>query len=401
MTPVEMLCRHFNCEPQALPDHLSRYSFAIKIQDELFVRSIADIDPDAGSLGFYSDMIFGVELHLVETVDIRQRTQEDYQAFSQGKPGEPFAMLANDCALRRIRHGLKAEDTGAFSATALSPLPSYGEILGVQMNETLTAIAFYRVQPGERFYDQHTNQFALYYSFYRTYYSDIRLSAISQINSAQHSLIENFLHYRPSIVQVTEQLAEISTLTKDTIGELIDAKEGFADFFAIIQQQESLLKNELEHKVNTLQSSYEQVTGIVDSISSIAEKTNLLALNAAIEAARAGEQGRGFAVVADEVRKLAMTTKDQLDSASKTISHVDASISEINQSISDIGGLMHEVTQKSERLQHTISQTVDSSSTTLERSTQGVATAEDTHQQMARFDEQIELLSQAMKLLNR
>ena len=63
-----------------------------------------------------------------------------------------------------------------------------------------------------------------------------------------------------------------------------------------------------------LNNHTKEVTGISETIKSIAGQINLLALNASIEAARAGESGRGFTVVAEEIRKLAEQTTIESES---------------------------------------------------------------------------------------
>ncbi|MGV6476392.1 methyl-accepting chemotaxis protein [Azotobacter vinelandii] len=89
-----------------------------------------------------------------------------------------------------------------------------------------------------------------------------------------------------------------------------------------------------------IQVSAERMSGIVDTIDSIAFQTNILALNASVEAARAGEQGRGFAVVAGEVRNLASRSAEAAREIKGLIDGAGGQVQAGNQQVRRTGELI-------------------------------------------------------------
>ncbi len=97
---------------------------------------------------------------------------------------------------------------------------------------------------------------------------------------------------------------------------------------------------ETEKRIKRLGERSQEITGIVNLINSIAERTHILALNASMHAASAGEAGRGFAVVADEVQRLAESAREATTEISTLINNIRVettdTVTAMNQAISNV-----------------------------------------------------------------
>lgn len=140
---IDALCEELRCTPHELDARLADYSFAIRVGDELFVRSVSGIDLAHGRVGFYCDIAAGEDLLLVRRTSLVHSTERDFRTFMEGKPGQPVAGILNDCILRRLYNGPELGKLGSVLASpSLAGFSTFGEILGLNLNQTLTAIFF-------------------------------------------------------------------------------------------------------------------------------------------------------------------------------------------------------------------------------------------------------------------
>ena len=98
--------------------------------------------------------------------------------------------------------------------------------------------------------------------------------------------------------------------------------------------------SETEKRIKRLGDRSQEISGIVNLINTIAERTHILALNASMHAASAGEAGKGFAVVADEVQRLAENAREATAEISSMVNNIRVETSDtvniMNKLITDV-----------------------------------------------------------------
>ncbi|MEJ2201968.1 MAG: methyl-accepting chemotaxis protein, partial [Desulfuromonadaceae bacterium] len=372
-TLVEALCDTFGCAPESLDGKLKDYSFAITVGKELFVRSTSKLDLENDRVHFYCDISPGEKLHLVRRTGLVENIAKDFGKFMDGKSGTLVGGILNDCILRRLNNEKELSQVGRITGAAIGGFSTFGEILGLNLNQTLTSIFFYKVPPGGQFRDEYVDNFVAHYGEFKAFFlrrQVAKLNGLSQVVSKQIDDFKN-LHFE-SRMDASGLDPSMERLFKglNHLGQILN--EAHSQREAMAAQLESCA-NDLYGSVDSLASHIEQqvtainqlgenfsglsrqatasansargladasgdIKKVVDIIEQIADQTHLLALNAAIEAARAGNAGRGFAVVAEEVRHLAEKSRTSAMEIKNNITHLAAEIGTVANDIESQSG---------------------------------------------------------------
>ena len=133
------------------------------------------------------------------------------------------------------------------------------------------------------------------------------------------------------LVNKVSEFLETLALFQSEIEHTNDAAAtGRTDILDVVNQMNTIESavEETSSVIMALEEQLGKIGSIVNTISEIANQTNLLSLNASIEAARAGEAGRGFAVVASEISNLADESNDATAQIAEMITSIQESSKE-------------------------------------------------------------------------
>jgi len=157
--------------------------------------------------------------------------------------------------------------------------------------------------------------------------SDAVVSVTSEEREQVEHTVANLVAAAESMQSIAAQAQTSNQSADEAIGITQRALQLVDDTVSGISTIRDTIR-ETEKRIKRLGERSQEITGTVNLINNIAERTHILALNASMHAASAGEAGRGFAVVADEVQRLAENAREATSEIATLVNNIQVETSD-------------------------------------------------------------------------
>lgn len=210
---------------------------------------------------------------------------------------------------------------------AMDTLTGYARLKKqIEKSSIIKAIIFMKLNTKDE-KDELINSFNIMAKNLQSLIGEVQQSSINLISTAnemasvskqQQDAVEEFRENTSTAAAATQEISAtsnelvrtMSLLNQQAVntGNIAESGKSGLSYIETISKKLIDTSKSLNQKLNVIKENAEEITGIISTITSVADQTNLLSLNAAIEAEKAGQFGLGFSVVAKEIRRLADQT---------------------------------------------------------------------------------------------